>query len=361
MTATANSRRRIRTWVGALTLSTLAGLQPALSVARPAVGAAAIVESLASQAMAAFKAGQFERAIELYLAAYMQDQSQAVLLFNAARVAHSGRLYERAEELYQRVLEHPQSASEKKTAAQTYLTGLRRDRAEATAARARQLSEQGKYQEAAVEFRSACRQLPERVEWLLAAARASSHVGELLLAEKDYVEYLERAMPSPTRGDAEAELAALRVKMRQAEQDRMASAKPAVETAPVPLAATPKAAAQPPLGVAAQLAPAEPKWPMAVLVAGSAMVAGGAALWGWTWSEERALQEAVQAGATPSLTYDEATSRAGTLETRYRLGMGIAAAGAVVGAVAAYRMSRGSGPAVAIAPFGKGVALVGHW
>ena len=42
------------------------------------------------------------------------------------------------------------------------------------------------------------------------------------------------------------------------------------------------------------------------------LVAGGAALWGWTWSEERLLQDAVRTGAKPTLTYEEATSRAGT-------------------------------------------------
>ncbi len=352
-----SGRRRWSVHVALRAGLVLALLQPTLGLARPATGAAGIVESLASQAMAAFKAGEFERAIELYLAAFQQDQTQAVLLFNAARVAHSGRLYERAAELYRRVIEHPDSAPAKREAAQGYLAGLDRERADAAAARARKLSEQGKHQEAAVEYRSAYRQFPERVEWLLAAARASSVSGDSLLAEKDYVEYLQRAPSSPVRGDAEAELAALRAKMRPAQASPPAIAQPA----PPQRAQQPMPTVTTPLGVRAAPPPVAPLWPKVALIAGGALAVGGGALWGWTFGQERSLQAAVAPGAAPTLTHADANSQARALETRYRIGVGLAATGAVAAAVAALRLARSDSPSLAIAPIGFGFEMLAHF
>lgn len=356
------SSRRRRSALMALVFLVPALAGPSVGLARPATGAVDVVESLASQAMAAFKAGQFERAIELYLAAYQQDQSQAVLLFNAARVAHTGRLFGRAEELYQRVLSHPQAAPDKKAAAQTYLDQLRRERAEATAAEARRLADQGRHQEAAAEWRFAYRQLPERIEWLLAAARANSRAGEFLLAQRDYQEYLDIAKPSPARADAEAELVVLRLKQKQAEEAARPKVPPPAEV-PKVIAAAPKAPPTLPPAIVAQVQPAAPLpgWSLASLIGGGAVVLGGAALYGWTWSEEQKLQESVQLGAKPTLTHGQASDRATVLEGRYQLGIGLAAAGAVAAAVGAYRIARPSRATVAVAPSPAGFALVASW
>lgn len=334
-------------------LAALILVAPQAIAAPPAAAPAAdMATQLASQAMAAFKAGDHDRAVELYLAAYRQDPTKVVPLFNAARAAHIGLRFGRAEDLYRQVLSHPQASAEKKASAQAYLDEIAEAKAAEAATTARKLAQNGQHAEAAASWRSAYRAAPAHLEWLLAAARASRAAGEKQLAEKDYSEYVQRAPASAEREDARAELQSLRAPPTAAAEPAPKAAQPPPPTAPAPAAR--------PVAVHAVAEPASPRedWPGPAMWGGAVVAVGGGILWLATWRAEQSLQQAVAPGAPPSLTKDQAQERAGVLEGRYRLGIGLAAVGAAAAAVGGWRLWSSAKSSVSVQPAPNGIALV---
>lgn len=294
--------------------------------AKPRAAAAAsapatVAESLAAQAMIHFKAGDHPRAIELYLAAWEQDPRDLTPLFNAARVAHTARLFERADGLYQRYLEQPDVPASGRAAAERYRDEIRQARADLAADEASRLAAKGHHAAAATAWRAAYQYAPERPHMLLAAARASRAAGVLDLAERDYEAFIARSPPGPVRSDALAELEALRIARHPAipaEQPNVAPTRTSVA----------------PAVVASSASAGRPTW--AWIGCGVGVAAAAAGVGGWLWAHDQAtkLQAAVAPGAPPTWTHAAAAARARTLGTNLTVSVAAMATGAAVAAAA---------------------------
>lgn len=332
-----------RVGLGCIALSLCLALGAPALAQRPPRGAG-VAESLADQAMRAYKSGEHDRAIELYLAAFAQAPDEVVLLYNAARVAHSGKRYDRAEGLYRRVLDHAACDEARRQTVEGYLVALRRARADDSAAAGRSHAAAGRHAAAADAFRAAHRDEPERIDHLLAAARAARLAGDNMLAQRDYRAFLAVAPAGTDRADAEAELRALEAKLAA-----QATARPPAAAVEPPAAATPTAAPPPTTTpgtattsggalslrhAAASVAP--PRWTWVATLGGAAALAAGAGWVAWAHGQTTALQDAVAPGKPPTWTWDAAQARGRALEGHTRAGYAVAGVGLASLAVGAF-------------------------
>ncbi|MBI5607535.1 MAG: hypothetical protein HY902_01490 [Deltaproteobacteria bacterium] len=131
----ASTLGRVRALALPLVLALLLAQVPVSSHAAPATGTA---QAIAAEACAAFDAGEFERAVDLYLAAYRADPAQVGMIYAAARAAHLAGQLDRADELYRQALQNPGLASDLAEQARQHLADLaaRRDQADKHRAKA---------------------------------------------------------------------------------------------------------------------------------------------------------------------------------------------------------------------------------
>lgn len=187
----------------------MANPRPCLAADRAA--AVRLAEKIAEQAKKALEGGEFDKAAELYLAAFNQAPGELILVYNAARAYHLGRRFDLAEPLYQRYAKAPDADPKLAERAGGYLAEIALARAAERADEAEHLFRAGHFGEAAAAWRDAYRRAPSRPGYLLKAARAARLHGDVDGAKADYAAYLALALPSLDRAEAERELALLQL------------------------------------------------------------------------------------------------------------------------------------------------------
>ena len=316
-----------------------------------AKAAAAMIDN----ARKAYEAGQYERASDLFLAAFRSDPTQDYLLYNGARAAHLAGKLDKADELYRQLVEKKDVNPAVVAKTKTYRDELRWKRAEDKNDEAAAALKQGNQAAAARMFADAFAIAPDRTVYLFRAGQASLNAGAPAEAESRLRTYLEKAP-----ADAEERRLARSALDRLAEE-RAKAAKPAATSASVPATPAPTA----PIAVVAP-APASGSG-----IAGWALVGAGAAgvgLAAWAWTAAAGAQSAFDAGQVDvdkngryDMTHAEATrlsGRVGTFQTTAAVsgGLGVAALGA-----GAWLLFAGPATPVTVGPATGGVVVAGRF
>lgn len=358
-----------RAATGAVLAALLVGMAPAAGHAKSAPSKA---ESIAVQARAAYDAAQFERSLDLYLAAYRADSKQVAWLYAAARAAHLANKLDRAEELYLQALRDPGLATDLAEKAREHLQSIATRRAELRAEEAEALQKSGLYQEAAEVWRSAAALQPGRAIYLCRAARAAKLARQRDQAIRDYQTCRDRApVGSTDRAEAERALAELeRERPKDSAPAAERPAKPKSETADPP---DPGQAAKPldTPGLAAPATPTAPEAPAAeastghwaVLGGGAALVLAGLGTLAWAWGDEQDLNGTLAQrtdGRILGISYSEAQRQQASINLRYGVGWTAAGLGGVALGLGTWLALQGPTGRVTLVPTGPasvGVAL----
>jgi len=168
---------------------------------------------LASQAERAVEKADYDLAATLYLQAWQLGKSQTSLVYQAARALHLGGQHDRAEAQYTRFLAHPGRDEVLTARATQHLAEIRSVRAADKALLAEHLGRSARPVEAAATWRAAWQLAPQRIGYLLRAARAQRQCPEFARAIWDYVDFLSKSPVGAERSEAEAELAELRLQL----------------------------------------------------------------------------------------------------------------------------------------------------
>lgn len=156
---------------------------------------AKLSDALVTAAQREFDAGRFERAAELFLDIWRQDDRAAVALYNAARSFHLGGILERADGVYREFLARakPDPATEAKV--RNHMADVDRRRAQARATEAVRAEEAGRYIVAAQLWSEAGSLQPDNPEFTLKEGRALHLGGDITAARDRYNRYLAAAPP----------------------------------------------------------------------------------------------------------------------------------------------------------------------
>ncbi len=349
-------------------LFTLGLASPATPPAHAAPKAATKAETIAAQAKTAYDAAQYDRALDLYLAAHRADPKQVALLYAAARAAHLAGKLDRAEELYQQALADSGLNPEVAAKAREHLLSIATRRAESRAEEAEALQKAGKYKDAAEAWRSAALLAPARVTYVCRAARASKLAGETLDAERDYKVCRDKA-PAGSADRAEAERALLELEKapRPAVVGGGPTPAPLVDKKPdiaPPKDATKDTDPQLPSGVAATTRQSawndRPLSIWATIGGGALGLAAGAAVVAWAWNDEQDLNAKIDArtnGKVGGISYADAKVEHDSINLRYGLGWAAAGLGAAALGTGTWLYIKGAPPPATVLPMGAGAVV----
>ena len=175
-------------------------------VASPVLAAPAnakLVPVLITAAKKEFDGGNFERAGELYLQIWQQDNSLMVALNNAGRAYQMAGRLEKADELYRLYLQQPQAEPAGIAKVRGYQAELQVARADLKVEGAARAESEGKFALAAQLWHDAERLVPDRWPWVLRGARAEQQAGRPAEAAEGYQRYLAGAsIDAPERAEA---------------------------------------------------------------------------------------------------------------------------------------------------------------
>lgn len=346
-----STERRVRATVLQVVVLVAAALCGHVATAAPPKSA--VQAALVKGAQKEFDAGNFDRAGELFLEIWRQDNRQVVALYNAARSHHLAGKFEKAEDLYRALLAPGLLDAAAAGKVRGFLEELRPRRAEAKADEATRAEKASNYALAGQLWSDAARMMPEKPVWLLRSARAEHLAGHADAAARGYDGYLAVApQDAAERGDAQRWRAELRPG---------AATAPAIgrQTPALPAPSVHEVGPQAP-SVRATSAPARPLAGHATLGAGVLGVVAGGVLLGLAAADESTLQAKVAQtdgkGNVTGVAYGDAEQQATAIESRYRIGWAITGVGAVAAGVGTWLVLR-HGDRVSVAP-GQGGAVV---
>ena len=341
---------------------------PAASMAAPpAAGKSKVVQALIGAAQKEFEAGNFERAGELYLEIWHQDQETRAALYNAARAYQLGGKIDRADELYRELLAIPDMDPALKAKSQTQLEGVQLKRAERKADEADRAEKSGQYAAAAGLWAEAVRTYPGKMAWLVRQARALHLAGQTANAITAYDKYLasagegaaDRAQVQAWRQELATKATPVAPK-NEPEPDKPAPVQPD-NPAPGPIATTPDAAkadGQPtpvPKPVQPPKSEAFPIVPVAVLSVGGVLTLAGAAIWIKAHGDDSTLQDALSPSHAAVYTKTQAQTEASRIHGNYVTG-GVLAGVGIVG-VGVWLLLRQPKSRVAVLPTVNGATV----
>ncbi len=318
----------------------VAGAAPVHAAAPPAAAKSKTQAALIAAAQREYDAGNFERAGELFLDIYRQDNTAIVGLYNACRAFHLAGKLDKALELYRELLARPDLDPSVKAKVDNYLDDLRQKRAEAKADDANRAEKAGNYAVAVGLWTDALAAAPEKVAWILRLARAQHLAGDKDAALKGYDRYL--ALPADKAPD-QADAARWRAEIAPKTFDEVP-----VPKDPAPVVGVTKPAETP------------SNWPAwAALGGGVALLGGGAALYLGQADARATLDQQLadkQAGKVAGIDYQSYESKRTELNGNYRNAAILASAGVVAAGVGAWLLARVP-EKVAVLPSGQGALI----
>ncbi len=352
------SRRRL--WLGVF----LALLCMTSATSGLAADKAQVAKTMATQASKAYNAGDYQRAVDLYLSAWRTDP-QSGYLWALARSEHLAGLLDQAMVHYKAFIADPGLEAARVPKAKDYMADIVNGQVAAKLRDAEYALRNKDYTSAALLCRDALQLAPERFDVLFKLAViefAAEHWEE---AEQVLNDYLARApADAPDRRGAEDRLKAVQKKLGKTPPAPARSPEPAPAdakpTAAAPLAAKPAApAVAPGPGIAARESPSNlAAW--AALGGGVALLGGGATVLALLQDDWKAYDAAIaqknSGGKVTGIAFDDSTAQAASLNQRMGLGIGLVAAGAASAGVGAWLLLRMPGK-VAVLPTGQGVVV----
>lgn len=359
-----------RHWVlvALMCCATPIGSSPAM-----AADSAKFATTIARQAMAAYQAGDFPRAGQLYLQAYKADP-KAEYLYAAARAEQLAGVFVPAVEHYRKARDLPDLDPALRAKCIAYVAEILAAQAESKAAEAEKAMRQGELRLAAQLFHDAFALAPGRWDWLFKAAMAEQAAGDLEAAERDYAAYVQHAPDqAEDRKQAQVRLETLRrpaplpvaetKKPPQPATGPEPTAPPA-EVTPV-TAPTAAAGAVPAVVRAPQAEPAIERWlAWSAVGGGLALVAGGLALYA-AQGEERATLDSAMAhqkdGKITGIGYDAYSAQRDSLNSAYRNAALLSGAGVVAGGLGVWLLLREPVKTVQVGPGPGGPGLSLAW
>lgn len=322
---------------------------PALAALAPSV------QAVVTNAEKAFAAGQYDRASELFEQAYKAAPAEATLLYNAARAAQLGKLYDRAEALFVQFLALKDRDAKYAEKATGYLPSVRseRDLARATEAKAKakdgeNMQRDKRYSEASAAYRDAYRLQPTNFEYLFRAGSAAALGCDETMAKQYLADYLKRApADAADRTEAQARLVSMATNCKNgrhvSESEHVVKV---VEEHSVRDAAPVAAGGTSSTG-------------LYVAVGGGALALAGAGLFAATVGDAADLAAATQANSAGKIDgtyYDDAVTRTNAINQSRMIAGALGGAGLVGAGVGLWLMMKAPAKVVVL-PAADGVLL----
>ncbi|MSP92133.1 MAG: hypothetical protein EXR79_10085 [Myxococcales bacterium] len=163
---------------------------PPVSAAPPN---ARLGDALVTAAQREFDGGHFERAAELFLDIWRDDDRATVALYNAARSFHLAGSLERAEGVYREFLVRAKLDAATEAKVRNHMADIDRRRAQARAAEAGRAEEAGRYLVAAQLWAEAGALQPDNPGFTLKEGRAQHLAGNAAAARERYRRFLAAA------------------------------------------------------------------------------------------------------------------------------------------------------------------------
>ncbi len=329
--------------------------------------------TMMQQAAKAYEAGDFAKAAEWYGKAWRLDPLPAYL-WALARAEHLGAMFEPATEHYREFIALPAADAARVAKAHQYLVETEAEAVKTRVRDADAATSGGKPALAAELYLRALKVFPTRLDLLFNAAVAEQMAEQWQPALAHQDEYLGKApADAPDRPQALTRRGWLRQKLGLAPQ----AIPPPVAVSPPPVVPSvvvkPVVLAPPPVPAQPRtietVVVAQPevrsKWPAWTLLGGgAALVVGGVVLLVGGMSDAAALNAAVNHAPGTlvyGLTYDQATSRASSANTRIGVGAGLAGAGLAAAGVGTWLLLRHDGRQSAVLPTPNGVVWVARF